>query len=132
MTEEDDEQQRQLRAVTEEIKALCDARNVGGVVMLVSEDAAAWLHVVPHWAAIARDPKGFRIAIRGSTPAGLRRTESTMHMLGTLRDMASDCLNLYGRLFRVAKSQIEISGGDVAHEPFGGGRRPDPQGGNLD
>lgn len=132
-SDQDDEHQRALRAVTEEVRALLDARRVGGVVLLVNEEAAAWLHVIPDWAAIERHPLGFRIKLRGSTEAGRQRTEATFHLLGSLRDMASDVHNLFGRLFRMAKSQVEVHGGSVEHKPFderrGVGGRPDPEGG---
>lgn len=117
----DDEYQRALRIVTDEIEVLMAARGVGGVVLLVSPEAAAWKHVVPPWAAIRMHPKGLVIEIRGSTPAGHERTEQTMHLLGTLRDMGGDVVNMYGRLFRLARSQIELMGGAVEHLAHGGG-----------
>ena len=127
--------QRELLEFAGEIQRLMDARGVGGVVLLVSPTAAAWRHIIPAWAAIVPHPKGrgWIVQIRGSTPAGHDRTEATMHFLGVLRDMSRDCTELFARCFRMAKSQIELSGGAVEHEPFGrGAERPDPFGGKTE
>lgn len=125
--------QRRLRAITEEVQALFERHQVGGVVMVASEQSAAWHQVIPSWAAIGTKPNGFVVQIRGSTPAGVERTASTLGFIGSMRDMANDLLNLYGRLFRIAREQITLMGGELEHVPFGGGsHRPDPFGGKGD
>ena len=126
----DDEHQRALRELLDELQAICHARGIGGSLLLVSEEAAAWRQVVPAWVALRSMPKGFVLELRGSTPAGHARTVNTLHFIGSLRDMAGDCVNLWGRLFRQARGAIEAGGGELLHQPFGGAaHRPDPHGG---
>lgn len=127
----DDDDQRKLRVVGDEIQQLCDARGVGGVVFLVSPLAASWTIVIPKWVGIVSSEQGFVVQIRGSTEEGLQRTESTMHFIGSLRDILHDTYNMFARLFRTATEEIRKSGGEVEHATFGGGAgtRPDPEGG---
>lgn len=131
-TDDDQERERDLRVrIADEIEAIMRREGIGGVVMLVSKTHAAWRLVLPEWVAMVPDPKRQRwiLQIRGSTPAGHERTELTFHFMGTLRDMARDVVELFGRMFRMGKAQLELSGGSVEHEPFAGGQRIDPEGG---
>lgn len=126
------ESREDLERFGQALAALMREHDVGGAVFVVSKDAAAWAHALPPWAAIGPHPKGggWIVQLRGSTPAGLEKTEATMHFLGVMRDLSNDCLNLFGRLFRLAAEQIKLTGGELVHTPFArGGERPDPFGG---
>jgi hypothetical protein len=126
----DDQAERDLRIrVCDELESVLSREGIGGVVLVVSKTHAAWRLVLPEWVAIIPGAGRWIVQLRGSTAAGRERTENTFHFMGVLRDMSHDANALFGRLFRLGKSQVELGGGVVEHEPFGGGNRLDPEGG---
>lgn len=132
----DSEDQRRLRlTISDEIEAILKKHDVGGVIMLASPESASWRIVLPSWSYLADMGKGFalRIKIKKEEPSTTARTESTLHMIGSFRDLGQECVNVFGRMFRVAKMQIANHGGELEHTPFGDGKqRMDPQGGKSD
>lgn len=105
---------------------LLEKNGVGGIVLAVSRGYAAWHVVIPKWVGMTSDGDAFRIKFGKSDPDPEKGT-NTLHFIGTLRDMAYDIHSMYGRLFRVVKLEVEKSGGEIDHKPFGGGKeRIDP------
>jgi hypothetical protein len=134
-TAADTPDQRRLRVtISDEIEAVLRKHDVGGVVMLASRESASWRFVIPQWAYLLDvDGKGFVLRINTKTADAAARTESTLHLVGSFRDIARDCVEVFGRMMRVAKMQIANAGGELTHDPFGGAtHRPDPQGGKAD
>lgn len=112
----DDPEQRRLRVtVSDEIEAILRRHDLGGVVLLASRTAASWRFVIPSWSFLERGPDGFLLRIRTKTPDSLARTEDTLHMIGSVRDMARDVTELFARFFRAAEQQL---GDALEHKGF--------------
>lgn len=133
MPTDDPEQQRLRVTVSDEIEAILRRHDLGGVVLLASRTAASWRFIIPTWSFLERGTEGFRLRIRTKTPDSLARTEDTLHMIGSVRDMARDVTELFARFFRAAEAQL---GDALEHKPFGAGvgvnKRPDPYGGKVE
>jgi hypothetical protein len=129
----DSEDQRRLRiTISDEIEAILNQYDVGGVILLASRESASWRIILPSWSYLVDMGTGFalRIVVKKSEPETTVRTESTLHMVGSFRDLGQECVNVFGRMFRVAKMQIANHGSELEHKTFGGGKqRMDPQGG---
>lgn len=100
--------QKRLRAITDEVDAILKKHDVGGIALIVTKESAAWAHNLPTWVDVVETPHGVQIKFRA--PFQANRVEQTMHALGCLRDMASDCVNIYGRLFRLGRHQLKEIG----------------------
>jgi len=137
-TAADTPDQRRLRVtISNEIEAVLRKHDLGGVLMLASRESASWRFVIPPWAYLVDvdgdGRKGFVLRINTKTADARARTNDTLHMVGCFRDIARDCVEIFSRMMRVAKMQIANGGGELTHEPFGGGtHRPDPEGGKAD
>lgn len=131
MPKQDDLEQYRLRiTVSDEIEAILRKHSLGGVVLLASPEAASWRLVIPEWSFLERGKAGFTLRIRTTTEDARLRTENTLHMVGSFRDIARDVTELFAQLFRAAEQQL---GDALEHKPFGGGdERPNPQGGKVD
>jgi hypothetical protein len=105
-TPRDTDDQRKLRALTEELTALMRKHEVGGVVILSSRESAAWLFEIPKWAGLTDEGVGLRVRISSRTPALRAVADSTMHMVGTIRDMALDVATLFDVLWRNVEDQL--------------------------
>jgi hypothetical protein len=105
-TPRDTDDQRKLRALTEELTAIMRKHEVGGVVILSSRESAAWLFEIPNWAGLTQEPRGLRVRISSRTPALRAVADSTMHMVGTVRDMALDVATLFDVLWRNVEDQL--------------------------
>jgi hypothetical protein len=109
MPDETEDQER-LRTICDELDAILKKYDVGGVVLIASTESAAWLHNVPTWSSVVDTDQGLAVKFKPG-PILEERIERTMHLLGCLRDMAADSVNIYGRLFRVARHQLRAVGG---------------------
>lgn len=132
----DNPEQAHLRTVVaDELEALCQKYEVGGVFALVSREAAAWRSVFPAWGGIVPDPvHGMRV--RFSSKDGDDRGSLTMHFIAAVREMCSDYANFYGRLWRQVADVLKAQGATIEHTPIGAARtvggRPDPLGGQTE
>lgn len=111
--------QARLRAIANEVDALLKKHDVGGVVLIASNESAAWAHNMPTWADVTDTPHGLHVALR--EPLNVERAEHTMHVIGCLRDMAHDCANIYGRIYRLARAQLREVGGLMFEQEVSGG-----------
>jgi len=124
----DDADQHKLRTtIADEVERILKKYDLGGVVVLVSKESAAWRFVLPKWAMLAPHPDGFVLQVRGSTESGRRATESTIHMISSIRSICGDWSSFFGRLHKQIKEQM---GDSLVDPPFGGtDSRPDKLGG---
>lgn len=125
----------QLEAIArDEIEPILRRHNVGAVVLLASPEAASWRIVDPSWSTLEHHEAGIiGVRVNTKTTDWLARSEATLHMVGSFRDMAHDVAEMFGRIFRAASAGVARLGGAVDHAPFGGGRaRPDPYGGKVE
>lgn len=113
------EDETRLRAIADELDAVMKKHDVGGVAMITSTAYAAWIHNRPSWADVVDNDQGLRVNIR--QPLDAFRARATIHMLGCLRDMASDCLTIYGRLYRNARSRLRELGAETIETEVSGG-----------
>jgi hypothetical protein len=74
---------------------------------------------MPSWADVFDSDQGLRVNIR--QPLDAIRAHSTMHLLGCLRDMANDCVTIYGRLYRNARDRLRELGAEVIETEVSGG-----------
>ena len=119
-----------LEQVTFELRDVMVKHGVGGVVLAISEDSAAWITVFPEWSALQLDDDhGMIFKVGRGEPGNHRKVQSTLHLIASVKDMCLDYANVFGQFFRQVKQQIEQQGGEVEHTPFAGGRRIDPLGG---
>jgi hypothetical protein len=128
----DDTDQKRLRqTISDEIHAIMDKHGVGGVVMLVSRESASWRMVFPDWSGLQPDPSQpgtpLRLRLSSKTPEARQAADSTMHLIASIRDMSSDCVNAFGRLFRAAELELQKQGSGIDHKPFGDGEGIDPR-----
>ena len=125
-TANDTPDQQRVRAVNDAIDQILKQHDLGGVVLLVSRDSAAWKMTIPSWAYFVDTGEGFalRLRLKKDDPEATQRTVDTMHMIGSLRDMLRDGAELFGRIFRQASGMLEAHGAEVVHEPFGGPGKP--------
>lgn len=108
-----------LCAVADELDAVLKKHDVGGVVLIASNGRAAWAHNTPTWADVFDTPNGLRVQLR--EPLDSVCAQDTIHMIGCLRDMASDCTNIYGRLYRIAREQLRDMGALLIETEVSGG-----------
>lgn len=121
---EDTEDQKRLRVtVADEIQAVMDKHEVGGVVLLCSRESAA-VHGVGLQPRPGREDKspGARLRIHSRTLESRAQADSTMGLIANLREMSADVANLFGHLWRAAKRELERQGAEIEHEPFSGTR----------
>lgn len=124
-----DEEERRLRVtVSDEIQAVMDRHQVGGVVLLSSPIASSWRIVFPKWSGLQYDPQSgeMRLRLNSREPGAQEKANATVGHIACLRDMASDCANIFGRVYRTAKAALEQQGCVVEHTPFAGGHGIDP------
>lgn len=110
MTEETEDQKR-LRSIVEEIERILKAHDVGGVCLVASHESAAWAHNLPSWSAVKETSFGHvvNLAINDQDNDPIRSAR-TVHLLACFRDLAHDCVSIYGRLHRVAVQQLQAAG----------------------
>lgn len=134
-TAQDTSDQQRLRAINDTIEVILREHNLGGAVLLVSRDSAAWKMTIPDWAQFADTGKGFvlRLQIKRADPEVTQRTIDTLHLIGSLRDMARDVTELFAQLFRGAQQTLKAHGAELEHVPFGGSdkHRPNPGSGET-
>lgn len=125
--------QKRLRdEVLEQIGAIMKAANVGGVVMLASQQSAAWRFVIPEWAGIVFEDRGLmRVRINSKTPEAKQHGDETMHLIASMRDMSRDVTEAFGRTFRMVRESLRLQGATLEHTGFGNepDQRPFPGGG---
>lgn len=128
------DRQRLTEVVHAEIEAVMKKHDVGGVVLVVSPESAAWLTVLPNWSGLQPDAvHGLRVQLSSRDRNAHDRAEATKHLIACIKDMCGDYANFYGRMFRQVKAAIEASGGVVEHVAFkDAAHRPDPMGGKVD
>jgi hypothetical protein len=124
----DDADQHKLRVtVADEVERVFKKHNIGGIVVLVSPSSAAWRFVLPKWAMLAPHADGFILQVRGSTEAGRQATESTIHLVSSIRSICADWGSFFGRVHKQIKEQM---GDSLIDPPFSGtDSRPDKLGG---
>ena len=138
----DSKDQKRLRNVVHaELKAVMDKHEVGGMVITVSPQSAAWLLVFPSWSAVARDPMhGMRFKTSSKNPHPTDpKGELGLHLLLSVRDISLDVANLFSRFTRQIIDEIRKQGGTVEHKAWtdgvggiSGDGRPDPMGGKIE
>lgn len=127
MESETEEGKRLRVTVGDELEAVMKRHGVGGIVLLSSTSASSWRFVFPEWSCMQPDEKyGMRLRANSKEPGTHERLEATMHMIGSLRDMAADFGNVMGRMFRITRDALEAQGAVVEHHPFMGGSGIDP------
>ena len=123
---------QELDKLLAKLQTICEDHGVGGSLLVVSKEAAAFRQIIPDWVGLRSDADGLFLKINNDTREGLALARATVHFLGSMRDMSNDGLNLWGRIFRVVHQALDECGFTIDRLPFGGsGSRPDPNGGKL-
>lgn len=118
-TRRDSDDQTQLRTrVCDELQAVMNKYEVGGCVFIASRESAAWRFVIPKWAGLTIEGPGIRLRISSRTPALREVADSTMGMVGALRDMCYDAAMLFERLFGQAEQALG-GPGSIEHRKLG-------------
>jgi hypothetical protein len=109
--------QERLRELTLRIRKMMEDEGLGGVCVLVSQESAEWLSIVPSWSGVQFEEKGVRVKLRQNEPD---LAAATMHYIGTVRDICRDYGSAMSQLWDHVTTEIKKHGGAVTHTPFAG------------
>lgn len=122
------------RLFDEVLKPILRQHNVSGVIVLASEKSTAWTVVFARWSGLQvqpsadpSEPSTVQLRLGRQAAPGVHQ-DGTMGMIAAYRECFSDLANLFGGLWRGARTQIQEKGGQVDHTPYGGGHGIFPAG----
>ena len=107
-THEDTDDQIHLRnVVLQELAAVLQKHNCGGVLFVGSFKSVAWQIVDPQWSGIYVTPVGagheLRLRIHSKTPEAAKMGNATVTYIKAMRDFSAQAFLRFDRLWEMAK-----------------------------